>query len=131
MPDKLNRIPGIGGTRDVAISNKPTVSQRPEAPGAKTFAQTLTEELRSAPVKFSAHAQTRLSERRIQLSRGEMDRLVTAVDLAASKGARESLILVDNNAFVVSVRNRTVITALHGESMKDTVFTNIDSAVIT
>jgi flagellar operon protein len=53
-----------------------------------------------------------------------------AVNKAASKGARQSLLVMDNQAFIVSVPNRTVITALDGGSMKENVFTNIDSAVI-
>ena len=41
------------------------------------------------------------------------------------------MILMNNDlAFVVSVTNRTVITAMDGSSIKDNVFTNIDSAVI-
>ena len=55
---------------------------------------------------------------------------LAAVDRAAAKGARESLVLVDDTAFVVSVRNRTVITAVDRARMRDQVFTNIDSAVI-
>ncbi len=53
------------------------------------------------------------------------------MDKAAAKGARESLILMDNLALVVSIRNRTVITAVDEKRMKEHVFTNIDSAVIT
>jgi flagellar operon protein len=50
--------------------------------------------------------------------------------MAASKGARESLVLLDQTAFVVSVPNRTVITVVDKENLKQNVFTNIDSAVI-
>ena len=60
-----------------------------------------------------------------------MNQLKSAVDKAAQKGARESLILMNNDlALVVSVTNRTVITAMDGSSIRDNVFTNIDSAVI-
>ena len=60
-----------------------------------------------------------------------MQKLQQAVGKAAQKGARESLVLMQPDlAFVVSVRNRTVITAVDGDSMKENVFTNIDSAVI-
>jgi flagellar operon protein len=59
-----------------------------------------------------------------------MGRLESAVDKLAAKGARESLVLLDDNAMVVSVRNRTVITALSREQARENVFTNIDSAVI-
>ena len=56
--------------------------------------------------------------------------MTDAVNKAAAKGARQSLLVMDNQAFIVSVTNRTVITALDGSSMKENVFTNIDSAVI-
>ena len=82
-------------------------------------------------VKFSQHAIQRLQTRNINMSSTQMDQLKSAVDKAAEKGARESLILMNNDlALVVSVRNRTVITAMDGASIKDNVFTNIDSAVI-
>jgi flagellar operon protein len=68
--------------------------------------------------------------RGIQLTREDQARLREAVDRAQAKGARDSLILMRDLAFVVSVRNRTVITALDGPSMRENVFTNIDSAVI-
>ncbi|NLU10275.1 MAG: flagellar protein, partial [Tepidanaerobacter acetatoxydans] len=53
-----------------------------------------------------------------------------AVDKAEQKGVRESLILMNDMAFVVSIKNRTVITAMNGDSVKENVFTNIDGAVI-
>ena len=82
-------------------------------------------------VKFSQHAMQRLQTRNINMTPMQMDQLQSAVDKAAEKGARESLILMNKDlAFVVSVRNRTVITAMDGASIKDNVFTNIDSAVI-
>jgi len=85
---------------------------------------------RGLGLKFSAHAKERLGLRNINLSEGDVARLTSGVDKAASKGARQSLLVMDNQAFIVSVTNRTVITALDGSSMKENVFTNIDSAVI-
>jgi len=81
-------------------------------------------------LKFSAHAKERLSLRNISLSPEDMARMTYAVNKAAAKGARQSLLVMDHQAFIVSVTNRTVITALDGSSMKENVFTNIDSAVI-
>ncbi|MBU1864634.1 MAG: hypothetical protein KKH94_13320 [Candidatus Omnitrophica bacterium] len=81
-------------------------------------------------VKFSNHAQQRLRTRKIQFNSQQLDRLADAIDRAAFKGARDSLLLVDNIAAVVSVENRTIITVVEGNSLKDNVFTNIDSAVI-
>lgn len=64
------------------------------------------------------------------MSEKDMKKLNDAVDRVAAKGSKESLLYLDNMAFVVSVTNRTVITAMDGNSAKDNVFTNIDSAVI-
>jgi len=81
-------------------------------------------------IKFSHHAQERLSKRQATLSPHDLDRLSQAVEQAAKKGARESLILLDDLALIVSIANRTVVTAVNGTSIMDGVFTNIDSAVI-
>lgn len=85
---------------------------------------------RGLALKFSAHAKERLALRNIELSAEDMARIGDAVSKAAAKGARQSLLVMEDMAFIVSVTNRTVITALDGNSMKENVFTNIDSAVI-
>ena len=71
-----------------------------------------------------------IERRGIPLDDATMTRLGEGVNRAAAKGSRSSLVVVDDSAFVVSVPNRTVITAVDREHMKDQVFTNIDSAVI-
>jgi flagellar operon protein len=81
-------------------------------------------------LQFSKHALARVERRGIDLDASTLGRLSQGVERAASKGSRDSLVLVDGTAFVVSVSNRTVITAVGSEHMKDNVFTNIDSAVI-
>jgi flagellar operon protein len=72
----------------------------------------------------------RLSQRQIAVTPEVQARLEGAVDKLAAKGGRESLVMVDRMAFVVSVSNRTVITAVDQAGMRDQVFTNIDSAVL-
>ena len=84
----------------------------------------------SQKLQFSKHALARVERRGIELDSATLGRLSQGVQRAASKGSRDSLVLVDSTAFVVSVSNRTVITAVGSEHMKDNVFTNIDSAVI-
>ncbi|MCX7799889.1 MAG: hypothetical protein N2109_06050 [Fimbriimonadales bacterium] len=81
-------------------------------------------------LKVSGHAQTRLQSREIQLGKEEWERVLNGVERAAQKGAKESLVMLDDIALVVSIRNRTVITAVDKQHLKDNVFTNIDSAVI-
>ncbi|MFN8109656.1 MAG: TIGR02530 family flagellar biosynthesis protein [Thermoleophilia bacterium] len=104
--------------------------------GASGFDQMLAQRLQSAqataagPLKWSAHARDRLAQRGIQVTPEVASRLEDAVNRAAAKGSKDSLVMVDNTAFVVSVKNRVVITAVHREGLKDQVFTNIDSAVL-
>lgn len=121
---------GIPGIRPVGPS-KQAVTQATTRQAGADFQQMLAQRLGSQEVRFSAHALERLRAAGIQLGPEQLSKLRQAVDKAAAKGARESLVLLDNVALVVSVKNRTVITAVDGGRMKDNVFTNIDSAVIT
>ncbi len=79
---------------------------------------------------FSKHLNERMNRRKIDLSPEKLDRLSQAVDNLAEKGARESVVLLDNLALLVSVSNRTVLTAINTQNMKNGVFTNIDSVVV-
>jgi flagellar operon protein len=98
--------------------------------GQLSFSQLIEQQLDGGELKFSAHAQARLSSRNITLSAQDLARLRQGVAQAAAKGSSESLVLKDDVAFVVSVKNNTVITAVDAQSMRGNVFTNIDSAVI-
>lgn len=100
-------------------------------PGGPGFGALLADRLAAGTgVRFSKHALARLERRQINMSPQDLARLDSAVERARAKGARESLVLLDDLALVVSVRNQTVITATDASSRKDNVFTNIDSAVI-
>lgn len=81
-------------------------------------------------LKFSRHARERLESRNIQLTADKLDRLEDAVGKAREKGARDSLVLMDDLALVVSIKNNTVVTAVDGQNLKENIFTNIDSAVV-
>jgi flagellar operon protein len=94
------------------------------------FAQVLDQKLPSEAVKFSQHAQERLKARNISFSASDLANLEGAVSSVAQKGGKESLVMMGDAALVVSVKNRTVVTALDKLQMKGNVFTNIDSAVI-
>jgi len=103
----------------------------PSSGSGPDFHDILLEKLGSdRELKFSAHARNRIQSRNIPLTAENIQQLVKAVELAEQKGARDSLILMENLAFIVNIGNRTVITAMDGESMKENVFTNIDSAII-
>jgi flagellar operon protein len=98
--------------------------------GIPTFASVLAKTSGLTPPTFSRHALERVSKRGIQLDQASLQRLAGGVSRAASKGSRAAVVFVDNTAFVVSVPNNTVVTAVGSEHMREHVFTNIDSAVI-
>jgi flagellar operon protein len=81
-------------------------------------------------IKFSGHALNRLTERDVKLTNADYSRLEQGLKQVEEKGASKSLILVDENAFIVSVKNKTVVTALSMENTASNVFTNIDSVAI-
>jgi flagellar operon protein len=120
---------GVGPAQGVpAASGTGTRSDMPVRGPA--FADILAKSQTSEPPRFTRHALERLQRRGIDLGSQTIQRLSGAVARASSKGSRDSVIFVDGTAFVVSVRNNTVITAVGPENMRDHVFTNIDSAVI-
>ena len=96
-----------------------------------SFAQILSEKTQHGKgLKFSGHAMERLRERGINLSSEQLKKLDETVEKASQKGARSSLVLMHNLALIVSVKNRTVITAIDEPHIKENIFTNIDSAAI-
>jgi flagellar operon protein len=121
--------PGVGSPAQVGVRTQP-VRPSVQVPQGPAFADVLRDTTGTQPVAFSKHAVQRLERRNLAVDPASMQRLQDGVDRAAGKGARDAVVLVDNTAFVVSVANRTVITAVGKDQMKDHVFTNIDSAVI-
>lgn len=81
-------------------------------------------------LKFSKHAVNRLADRKITLSDSQMERLSDGTRKAGEKGIQESLVIMDQLAFIVNVPNNTVITAMDQAETNENVFTNIDGAVI-
>ena len=81
-------------------------------------------------LKFSKHATNRLSDRNIALTSNQLERLSDGTKKAQEKGIKESLVLVDELAFIVNTKNNTVITAMDQTETKENIFTNIDGAVI-
>jgi flagellar operon protein len=112
--------------RTERVQQKPAAAQTANSP----FAKVLDQKLPPEAVKFSQHAQERLKARNISFSASDLANLEGAVSSVAQKGGKESLVMMGDAALVVSVKNRTVVTALDKLQMKGNVFTNIDSAVI-
>lgn len=111
------------------------LTQQRSKPNIKTseglsFEEILQKTQQEGEVKFSKHAANRLSDRNIELTEEQLERLNDGTKMAGEKGIKESLVLVDELAFIVNTRSNTVITALTQGETKENIFTNIDGAVI-
>jgi flagellar operon protein len=80
-------------------------------------------------LKFSSHATKRLESRNIELDESTINKLQSAVEKAESKGSKDSLVMLNDTAFIVNIPNRTVVTALAKSDSEENIFTNIDSVV--
>ena len=136
MTDPIHRNPalqppGVGPVTPAGAPARPGAAQAPKGPAFADVLRSQTEKLqRPEQLHFSKHALQRVERRGIQLEGQTLERLQSGVDRAAAKGSRDSVVFLDGTAFVVSVKNRTVVTAVDTEHMREQVFTNIDSAVI-
>lgn len=124
---KIPSVLPVAGRLNGSVNSARTGLQGTE----KTFHEILEEkqaDINGIQLKFSKHANERLASRNIDLTDEQYRRLLNGAKMASEKGIKESLVLVDNLAFIVSIKNNTVITAVNeGE---ENVFTNIDGAVI-
>ncbi len=95
------------------------------------FQDVLNHQISNEPqIKFSKHASTRLSNRSINLTGEQIQRVEEGVKMATAKGINDSLVLVDDVALVINIKSKTVITAMHQAGTNENIFTNIDGAVI-
>jgi flagellar operon protein len=115
----------------IEIANRNKVETKSQSAEKTSFKDMFSKELAdSRQLYFSKHAHERLHSRGINLSEETLNGMADAIDKAELKGSKETLVLADEAAFVVSVSNRTVITAFDKENLKEGVVTSIDSAVI-
>jgi len=120
-PEPIVRKTGPGATKPQAGSN-----------ATGSFQDVLFRELANiGQIKVSAHAQKRMQERNINLGSEDWHKINDAMNKAEAKGAKNSLFIHGELALIVSVKNRTVVSAIDEESIKEHVFTNIDSAIFT
>ncbi|RIE03289.1 flagellar biosynthesis protein [Cohnella faecalis] len=115
-----------GRTGPLQSPNRKSVGNVELAKAGASFREVLSNQ----ELKFSHHAEMRLQQRGIKLNSDQLGRIESAIDQAAAKGAKDSLVLFKGIAMIVNVPNRTVVTAMDGASMNEHVFTQIDSAVV-
>ena len=113
----------------VAVNKAVTNSFGNKPISTKNSFQEILEQKGKESIKFSNHANKRLEDRGIKLSNEEIGQLNEAIKMMQQKGAKDSLIVINNLAMIVNIPNKTVITALNQEGTKGNIYTNIDSAI--
>ena len=126
MTDRITIIP----QPITPARTRPVSRTQQQAPTVGSFDQLLQKKIDQTGVKFSKHAVDRMNSRGIQFSAGQMERLEKAVSQVEAKGGKESLVMLDDTALVVSIKNDTVVTVVDKQQLQNNVFTQIDSAVI-
>lgn len=130
---KINRpiYPISTGTPTISEQAKISAAQANSGASQTSFGDLLRLRAFTAGApEFSKHAVKRVIDRAGNISDADMQRLAKGVELAKTKGLDDTLILVDNTAYIVSVKNSTVITTVGSDSLKNSVFTNIQGTVI-
>ena len=121
----INQLTDI---RNLQLQHSKAVAEKSKGSGFSELIQ--EEQKKSQGVQFSKHAEERISQRGMDMSEGLLNNLNQAVEKARTKGAKDTVIIGAQGAFVVNVPNNIVITTMTQQEMKDNIFTNIDSAVL-
>lgn len=131
FPNAAITPPGPSAATEAAAATRRSADPAAGPVNGPSFADVLATKTTAAQApRFSRHALERVNRRGIELDGSTIQRLTNGLSRAAAKGSRDAVVFVNNTAFVVSVPNNTVITAVGSEHMREHVFTNIDSAVI-
>ena len=125
--NKMLHTPIYTGTPGEPPANRP----RESAGSDNAFKELLEQKIREeSQVSFSKHAIERVVGRGVDVSSEKIERLNEGIRMAEEKGLKEPLILLGSTAFVVNVKNNKVVTVVNEDSLKGTVFTNIDGTVM-
>lgn len=117
--------------QDQLLNQKNTAAAGTQTPQGISFRDILAQKTEeSGELRFSKHAMGRLADRNIRLTDEQMERLSDGTQKAGAKGIKESLVIVDQLAFIVNIPNQTVVTAMDQTETEANIFTNIDGAVI-
>ncbi len=130
-------IAGVGTTGSTSVSR-----ENPGVDHGPSFRETLDQLKKpiispqgleggvQGALTFSSHAVDRMRSRGVHFGPEQMQKLNSAIEKARAKGAKETLVLADNAALIVSVKNNKVVTVMDSQALKENVFTNIDSTVV-
>jgi flagellar operon protein len=124
---ETNRGQATRGVQDSAFAEKLNALRGVMTPQMPAQSQGVT---LPQGLKFSNHAIDRMQSRGIRFSPEQLGKIENAVAKAASKGAKNTLLLTDESALIVSIKDKNVVTVMDKANLKENVFTNIDSTVV-
>lgn len=125
----VKKIPQLTEAQMLQLQRSTTLQQAKT--GESTFAGLMQQEIQKGTgVQFSKHAEMRIQQRGIEVSPDMMTSLNQAVEKARAKGAKDTVVIGAQGAFIVNVPNNVVVTTMTEQEMKNNIFTNIDSAVL-
>lgn len=111
--------------------NKHKQSVPGKSGAVQNFSEILKEKISTNQgLNFSAHAMQRIEQRNLNMTDETLNRLDHGIEKLKEKGSLNSLVLVDNTAYIVSVKNKMVVTAIDQAEAMNNVYTNIDSVTI-
>ncbi len=120
MKNSVNII----GAHAITLGKK-DVAKKESVEKKTNFAQLLEKKL-----KLTKHAEKQINYRGITIDKNTAAKLDDALNKLSMKGVKSSLVLSDNKAFLLNVKERKVITAMNVTDMKEKVFTNIDGVML-
>lgn len=123
----MKKITQLSDVQSLRLRHDTAIQGKTQKTG---FADLMQEEIQKESVHFSKHAETRIRQRGIEVSDDMLTSLNQAVQKAREKGAKDTVIIGTQGAFIVNVPNNIVVTTMTEQEMKNNIFTNIDSAVL-
>ncbi len=122
-PYPLEDISTISSKERLGIKENRSLEQ------GESFKSYFTKELNKVKdYKISAHAQERIEA--LNLKEGDLKKIGDGIEMARNKGSKNTLIYYKDVAFIASVENSTLITAIEKERARENIVTNIDSMVM-
>ncbi len=131
-PDPATLSGGLVRDLGPAPGSSPLGQPSSEAPPSDgvSFRDALSAAAGERSLSFSDHAMKRVEQRQIPLDGEQLDRLGKAMDTLSQRGSRQSLVMLDQYAYVVHPPSHTVVTAVEPDQSKERVFSQIDSVLI-
>ncbi|MCL2055931.1 MAG: flagellar protein [Oscillospiraceae bacterium] len=127
---RLPPTPIITGNPNAKQVPKPQVTGNSTASFREVLGRAVQQKQAEKQLTLSKHAMNRVGQRGIELSAHDIRRMEKAVDKAGDKGVTDTLVFMNNAAFIVNVPSKTVVTVVDGSDAQENVFTNINGAVI-